>query len=121
MEYALPLLQWLLPTVSLYSTPDCPTVLENGRLCPQDAAANVKTDRNTKELCLACMVYVASNPTSRCRASRCLPAFKYTLEIISTTIPPDTGKIFLLFSVCFATEPTDSSDADQPPSRLVLL
>ena len=41
----------------------------NGRLCHQYAAADVKTDSNPKEQCLGCMVDVASNPTSECRAS----------------------------------------------------
>ncbi|GFU40578.1 hypothetical protein TNCV_3229781 [Trichonephila clavipes] len=31
MGYALPLLQWLLRTVSPYSAPDCPTVLQDHR------------------------------------------------------------------------------------------
>ncbi|GFS81145.1 hypothetical protein TNCV_1223951 [Trichonephila clavipes] len=40
-----------------------------GRLCHQDAAADVKTDRNSKTNCLDCMVDVASDPTPAYRAS----------------------------------------------------
>ena len=51
-----------------YRSPLWPRHL-NGRLCYQDAAADVKTDSNPKQSCLDCMVDAAWNPTSEFRAS----------------------------------------------------
>ncbi|GFT79450.1 hypothetical protein TNCV_604521 [Trichonephila clavipes] len=39
--YALPFLQWLLRTISAYSSPGCPTVLEVKEPIPQSASASV--------------------------------------------------------------------------------
>ncbi|GFU57178.1 hypothetical protein TNCV_2062491 [Trichonephila clavipes] len=39
--------------------------LLNGRLCHQDADADVKTDSNPKTPCLVCMVNAASNRVER--------------------------------------------------------
>ncbi|GFW01683.1 hypothetical protein TNCV_4085981 [Trichonephila clavipes] len=41
MKYALPLLQWLLRTVSPHSAPDCPTVLEVRVPIPKSAFVSV--------------------------------------------------------------------------------